>query len=181
MLANFLSLSILLVGLQPLEAVREKFKNKSSFEVNFTQEVQQEMFDIQQSKASGVLKFKKPHFLRWIYQEPKAERKEISFDGKLIKIKRESEEEIVQEPGEFSLEDSFSFLWGESKRSLFKIENLSSTDFVLKPQNRDQAQFQSIRVKIKNGLVQEAWIEDLLGGKNKISFQNWRFESNSKN
>lgn len=180
MLVSFFSFSILLLGLQPLESVREKFNNKSSFEVNFTQEVQQEMFDVRQAKASGVLIFKKPHFLRWIYQEPKAERKEIVFDGKLIKIKRESEV-VVQESGDLSLEDSFSFLWGESKKSLFKIENLSATEFILKPQNQDQAQFQSIRVKVQAGLVQEAWIEDLLGGKNKISFQNWRFESNSKN
>jgi outer membrane lipoprotein-sorting protein len=181
MLASFFSVFIQALTLHPLESVRENLKSKNSFEVEFVQEVQQEVFDVQALKVLGVLKFERPNLIRWIYKEPKEERKEISFDGKVLRIKRESEEEIVQESGEFSLEDSFSFLWGESKKDLFKVENLSKDEFVLHPRKTDQAQFESIRVKVRQGLVQEVWLKDLLGGVSKFSFKNWRFESKSKN
>lgn len=171
----FISLFVLAANTNALEQVRERFRLYSKFQVIFEQKVEDSFVE---GSAGGYLEFSRPHHMKWVYTHPKEEKKEIVFDGKNIKLTREGEKpEVIPQNSSISLEESFAFLWGQTNSQLFNVKNLNEEEFILTPKEPEKARFKSIHVKVEQGVVKEAIVTDLLDGRNRISFRDWRFES----
>jgi outer membrane lipoprotein-sorting protein len=76
---------------------------------------------------------------------------------------------------QLSLDQSFSFLWGGEHPDLM-LEKMTSTHFRVKPKDPQNAGFQQVEVRVKDGLVQEAELSDLLEGKTRYVFSNWKLQ-----
>jgi outer membrane lipoprotein-sorting protein len=156
-----------------LKSLKKTFAGHKSFEVRFTQQVRQDVFPDEAQKAVGFIKVKRPHYLKWVYEKP--QKREISYDGKKLVIEQngETQEHLT---GGLSLEESFSFLWGELNPKELKIESTSKNGFRVVPLNRDEAQFKFIEVKVENGFVKEAIVYDHLDGQSLLRFDHWKLK-----
>lgn len=153
-----------------LAEVRSKFAKHQSFEVSFRQAVQQEIFPDQIQQARGILKFKKPHFLSWVYTEP--EKKVISYDGESLRI---NNEEVETAKG-VSLEDAFAFLWGEVDSKIFNVSSTAKNKIRLDVKKGVETSFKHIDVELASGRVVKAVVFDHFDGQSELSFSDWRFK-----
>lgn len=159
----------------PFEALRKNFSGKQGFQVEFVQQVKQEVFlskKDQSSEASGIVKFKKPHFLEWIYEKPS--RRSIVYDGKKLTTDDGKVKESVDDTARLNLQKSLSFLWGESESDLVRIEPMGASQFRVVPKDKTSTTFSSIEVEVSNGLVKSALVRDHLDGESLLRFKNWR-------
>ena len=167
---NFtLVLMILISARHPaLDSVRLEFKNKTGFKVQFEQTVKQDLFPKDPEQAYGRIQFTKPNRFEWVYEKP--QKKKIRFDGKQLWI----DSELMLTPG-ISLEEAFSFLWGEANSKVFDIEEVSKNQFRLKVKKGLETSFKSIDVWVENSRVSQAIVHDQLDGSSQIRFFNWKF------
>ena len=161
-------ISLISAGHPALDSVRLEFKNKESFKVQFEQKVTQELFPDDPEQASGRIQFTKPNQFEWVYEKP--QKKKIRFDGKQLWV----DGELVTTPG-ISLEEAFSFLWGEADSKIFDIEKVSTKQFRLKVKKGLETSFKSIDVWVENSRVSQAIVHDQLDGSSQIRFFNWKF------
>lgn len=155
-----------------LDQVRNSFHSKKGFEVRFEQQVAQSTFKEKNAKASGVVKFSRPSLLEWLYEKPS--RRLIRYDGKELVIEEGKEKQVVHETGKLNLQESFSFLWGESNLTLYKLESIDKKSFRIRPRDLKTAPFQFIEVLVDGGHVSEARIHNNLEGESRIQFTGWK-------
>lgn len=159
-----------------LESVREAFRSKGSFEVSFTQVVEQELFPEEQMKATGRIYFKRPQGLRWVYESPPSQVKEIVFDGEALWLIRGNQREELPQPEQLALHKCFAFLWGEADLDNFELRELDSSRFEIKPKTGKSVGFQSIEVRVENSRVAESRVKDHLDGLSHFRFHNWQLQ-----
>ena len=166
------AVSVLVSLSSPVSDLHKTFQGKRGFEVEFTQQIQQSPFAKTHPEASGVVKFTRPHFLKWVYESPA--KKTIEYDGKKLTIDDGKQKEEVRDSGKLDLQKSFSFLWGHANSEVFKIEKLSSTDFRLIPRDPQSASFKYIDVTVEKGLVTSAKIPSAIEGVSELKFKHWK-------
>jgi outer membrane lipoprotein-sorting protein len=157
---------------EALSVLKKKFAGHKSFKVEFTQIVDHEVFLDQLDKATGSIEVKKPHYLNWVYKKPSP--RSITYNGKNLVIKEGGEEQTINPAGGLSLQESFSFLWGEPNSKVFKVVSLKKNEFRVVPLNKDAAQFKYIDVKVAKGFVQQAVVHDHLDGQSLLKFHGWK-------
>lgn len=155
----------------PLQSLQSTFKSVKSFEVNFTQDVQQDLFPESAEKATGRLMYSRPKSMTWTYEKPKF--RKIQFTGAELIIEENGEKEIIHEQGRLTLEKAFAFLWGEPDASLFKVQSKSKTAFLVQPRDPETVTFESIEVTVSEGRVKTVNVKDRLGGGSRIEFKDW--------
>lgn len=158
----------------PLQELQKKFSKSSGFEVNFTQEIKQDIFPDQNDKAAGHIQFSRPQSLVWKYKSP--HERTIRYDGKFLTIEEQGEKQIVRDNGQVNLQESFAFLWGQPNPKVFLIEPKDSQSFLVRPKDPARAGFKSIDVRIKNGLVEEARVINQLDSESKLEFSQWKIK-----
>lgn len=161
----------------PLDSVRESFKGRAGFQVQFEQQTKQELFPEDLGLAKGEITYQRPGNLRWVYKTP--DYKEIVFEKETAYILRlqggKKEREEIPEARALGVEESFSFLWGEADLAKFKVKVLSKSSVELQPLQKDRAQFESMTIDVKNSKIQKVVVKDLLGGESQIRFKEWKF------
>jgi outer membrane lipoprotein-sorting protein len=161
---------------KPLQDLQKTFHGRKGFEVEFSQEVKQSPFPekvgAKTSVATGKVKFERPHQLKWTYEKPQI--RIIEYDGKHLTITDGKQKEEVADSGKLNLQESFSFLWGQTDSSIFKIEGRGSDDFRLVPKDSSKAMFKYIDVTVKNGKVVSAKVQSSIEGVSELKFQNWK-------
>lgn len=170
----FLSLTFFFISNTALDSVRDYLKDKKSFEVRFEQKVKQSIFPDDIEEAKGRIVFERPRSLRWIYESP--EKKEIVFKEGQAYILRGKEKEEIPDARSLGVEESFSFLWGESNLNLFELKSKSKAEVVIKPKDSKKAQFQSMTVDVKDSKIEQVVVKDRLDGESRIRFFDWRFQ-----
>lgn len=174
LLVTILSASILAATPPALESLRAQMKSVTSFEVEFDQEILQELFPDSPTKASGRLMFTRPNRLNWTYESPK--KRVIAFDGKELRIQEGTETQIIHDRGRITLEKSFSFLWGQPDSEVFSIKSLDKERFRIVPKNKDDVNFESMDVQVLKGRVSQVVVSDRIGGQSKLLFKNWQLK-----
>lgn len=154
---------------QALLSLQKNFKSHQAFKVNFRQEVDQQLFSDESGRAEGLVEFKKPHFLKWIYQKP--EKRLIQYDGKQLIVDGEK----IHQAGAISLEQAFAFLWGQVDEDVFQVKALSPKRLELRVKDELETSFKKIEVLVENSTVKEALIYDHVGGTSKLVFSDWKF------
>lgn len=155
-----------------LQSLQSNFAGKRGFEVEFSQEIKQEIFPDQKDRASGRVKFIRPSHLLWTYDEPT--KRVISFDGKELKILENEQSQIVRDSGQINLQESFSFLWGQPNPKVFSVTSQGKDGFRVSPRETKRAGFKFIDVVVKSGLVTEAIVENHLDGQSHLYFSHWK-------
>jgi len=172
----FTLFSFLFLGALPpsLQEIRKTFEPVQSFEVDFTQKVEQDIFKDSTEKASGKVTFKKPKSFVWEYLKPM--KKKISFDGTRLQIEEGKEKEQITDFGQLPFQEAFSFLWGHADQKIFKFSKVDHDSFRLEPVDPKSAHFRSILVEVKKGRVSQAIITDHLDGRSILEFGNWKLK-----
>ncbi|MDB5038927.1 MAG: Outer-rane lipoprotein carrier protein [Bacteriovoracaceae bacterium] len=173
MLLNLLFITFVSIsGLsKPLEDLRKTFGSKKGFEVEFDQQIKQDIFPDQPETATGHVKFMRPHHLIWVYKTP--HKRVIEYDGEVLRI----DSEPVRDSGQVNLQESFSFLWGQPNSEIFSIETKNPSTFRVTPKNPSKAGFKFIDVSVKAGLVSNATVKNLLEGDSVLHFRNWKLQN----
>lgn len=154
-----------------LTDLQKTFRGKKGFEVRFQQEVVQSTFKDQNNLAEGSVRFSRPNDLKWTYEKPT--KRVIEYDGKRLLVTEGTEQQEQKDSGPLNLQESFSFLWGETNQTLYKVEVISADAFQIRPRNPKNTTFKTIDVKVKNGMVVEAKIQNNLEGVSRLRFSNW--------
>jgi outer membrane lipoprotein-sorting protein len=155
-----------------LKALRTTFASKKGFEVSFAQEIKQEIFPEQKDRAEGNVQFVRPNRLKWVYNSP--QKRVIEYQGGDLKIIEGGETQIIRDSGQINLQESFSFLWGQTDFKHFKVESQSTTTFRVTPRNPATAGFKSINVTVAKGLVEKAVVQNPLDGESILRFSSWK-------
>lgn len=171
-LGLFSSNSFVAAETSALQTLQKNFRGKKGFTVRFVQEIDQSTFKDQRNNAEGEVQFLRPNDLIWTYEKPK--RRVIQYRKSKLTITEEQETQEVKETGPLNLQESFSFLWGETNQTLYKIEAIDSRRFKVTPRNAKKASFRSIEVRVENGRVAEAKIENNLEGVSRLTFSDWK-------
>jgi outer membrane lipoprotein-sorting protein len=166
------SLSTFAAEIPALKQLQKTFHGKKGFDVNFEQEVAQSTFKDQRNSAEGRVHFVRPNELKWTYEKPT--QRIIQYDGKKLIISEGSDHQEVKDVGPLNLQESFSFLWGETNQNLYQLESLSAEAFRIRPKNPKKGSFRSIEVTLKQGKVSEAKIENNLEGTSRLRFHDWK-------
>lgn len=151
-----------------LQTLQKSFKNKQSIRASFHQKVVQDLFPNSPDEASGTMEFRRPDKLVWTYEKPRS--RVIEYDGRQLKVKEDGRTEVQPVAGAVTLEQSFSFLWGEPDPKVFKIEHLSSQAFRVIPVRSDEVTFKYIDVTVAKGKVSQAKVFDKLGSTSIMTF-----------
>lgn len=170
LLLSIYSLS-LIASASPLKDIQSEFKAVDGFKVEFEQIVEQELFPDDPQTALGHIRFQRPEFMEWAYRKPKPRLIQYK-DGELF-VEEDGERQRMKGVDKLSLEQAFSFLWGETDPQLFKLEITSQNSFRVIPKV-EKAGFKSIDVFVADGRVQKAVVTDNLDGKSRLLFKNWK-------
>ena len=171
MLSFILSLGLAAAVHPGLQALQKTFKNQKSLEASFNQKIVQDLFPESPDEATGTLTFQRPNKMVWTYETPR--KRVIEFDGLKLTVKENGRTETQPISGAVTLEQSFSFLWGEPDPKVFKIQTLSPRSFRVIPLRTDEVTFKHIDVVVDAGKVSEAKVYDKLGSTSLMRFS-WK-------
>lgn len=157
----------------PLNDLKTHFQDSKGFRAEFTQDAQQEFFEGEALRAKGFVEFQKPHSLRWVYEEPDSEKKELIYDGEALWILREGKKEKLSESTDLNLQNAFSFLWGEADLKNFLYTPLSQNTFHLEPKKDSGFDFKKMHIELKGSTVSKVEVWDQLEGVSRFHFKNW--------
>lgn len=168
MLWLVLSLGLTSLAHPGLQSLQKSFKDKKQIRASFHQKVVQDLFPNSPDEASGTMEFQRPDKLVWTYEKPRS--RVIEYDGRKLKVKEGGKTEVQSVSGAVTLEQSFSFLWGEPDPKVFKIESLNSEAFRVIPLRTDEVTFKYIDVTVAKGRVSQAKVFDKLGSTSIMTF-----------
>jgi len=171
MFSFILTLSLTAVVHPGLQALQKTFKHQKSLEASFNQKIVQDLFPDSPDEASGTLKFLRPNKMIWTYETPR--KRVIEYDGMKLTVNENGKTDTQSVSGAVTLEQSFSFLWGEPDPKVFKVQTLSPRSFRVIPLRTDEVTFKHIDVIVEAGKVSEAKVYDKLGSTSLMKF-NWK-------
>lgn len=164
-----------------LDSIRKSFSTHKGFEVKFTQTIKQSVFPNQKDLASGKVVFERPHHLVWTYEKPS--KRVLEYNGKRLTIQEDHEPKEEMRADESSqdfsmnLEQTFSFLWGETNQTAYSLTNGDKpSTFVILPKKKNEGAFRRIEVTVKSGFVESARVINTLEGESDLHFQNWKLK-----
>ncbi len=159
------------------EVLQKRYEDTEDIIAKFTQETYPPG-TLEPVTASGMVYFKRPHQMRWEYQEP--EKQIIVTQGKDVYIFEEEVNQVMILPREQFLSSKISqaFFFGEGRLGDF---------FQVKPAESDRplarwtlklipkepsSQLRSLWITLdpKTHLIAEIWMEDNMGGKSHLKF-----------
>jgi len=167
----WLAAAVLMALPQPLQELRSAFRGVQRFEVDFDQEIRQELFADSPDRAAGRLMYSRPASLTWSYEAPK--KRTIRWNGKELSVEDGNEKQVIRDQGRVTLESAFSFLWGEPDPKVFAVAGLSAKEFLIRPLDKDSVTFESLKVQVEKSRVKTVSVKDKLGGESILRFKNW--------
>jgi len=159
------------------EVLQKRYEDTEDIMAKFTQETYPPG-TVEPVKASGTVYFKRPHQMRWEYEEP--EKHIIVTQGKDVYIFEEEVNQVMILPREQFLSSQISqaFFFGKGRLGdFFQVmptepdRPLSRWTLKLIPKE-SSSQIRSLWITLdpKTHLIAEIWIEDTMGGKSHLKF-----------
>ncbi len=165
--------------------IQAQYENNQDFQANFQQESFLKSLGRKQ-EAQGIVYFKKPGKMRWIYQKPT--RQEIICDGRNLWNYRPEEKQVVVSPlsQAFSSKVPQTFLAGlgnlqKDFQARFLKEPSAGTSYLLEfVPLENQGSLEKLFLTVEKGSFKiiQAQIQDVMGNTTQINFAKIKFNNN---
>lgn len=165
--------------------IQEQYEIHQDFRANFIQETFWKSLGRRQ-QAEGIVYFKKPGKMRWIYQKP--QKQEIISDGKNLWTYRPEEKQVVVTPMtqafQSKVPETFLAGLGNLKKDFqarFLKEPSGSGNYFLEftpVENQGSLEKLFLVVERENFKIVQARIQDVMGNITQINFAQVKFNNN---